>query len=392
MRYCFIDLNPSVLRQYPSGIARALSEADGDASFTFIYYEPVGELVESAFPAGSRFIFSGPPTVRHIRSLLKDVRPDVVIFTAQRIPDSAFASVARELGVPTVMFQHGLYIPFMRRDPFFLIRKALKVVRYGRYAAAIADSHDESRLRYVVELSKVFLRGKPYSDAEVRHELLNVDRVLLNGEYWREWHSGKYGYPVENQVVTGYPDFDQLGSIRAQPRSEALCYVAQTLVEDGRMPRRQMMEFLDVLGASLGDRQLIVKLHPRSDASLYSTLAERGKVSLSREILPNARGYIGHYSTYLVLVPFLSPALFLWEFDGHPIPDVLRTMASDVSSDDQRLRSFIRNTSGELDSARAEFLSQYFWHNPRGAYTDAASEIMSMARGAGTGALSAAEN
>lgn len=381
MRYCFVDLYPEVLRQYPAGIARAVAEAEPEAEFWFVYNEELGSIDEASFPPGSRFRYSGAPTYGNIAALLVRVAPDVLVFTAQRVPDSAFVSVARQFDIPTVMFQHGLYVPFLRRAPLFVFTRAAKMWRYIRFAGVIAKAHGHSRVRYMTELGRVFLLGKPYAKARIDHERLNVDRVLIHGEYWRSWHSDKYGYRPDQQVVVGYPDFERLHATRKRERTEALCYVAQTFVEDGRMQRSRYEAWLELLGNALGGRRLIVKLHPRSEEDLYAGIVAREGVTLSRDILPRAVAYIGHYSTLLVLTPFITRNLLLWELEGHDIPEVLQRVAAEVTADEDVLREFIRYAEHrEPDEGQFEELHHYFRDNPDGAYNAAAREVTAMAR------------
>ena len=58
-------------------------------------------------------------------------------------------------------------------------------------------------------------------------------------------------------------------------KENSICYVCQTLVEDDRLNRKQMNYFLNLLLESIGDNKLYIKLHFRSDMSLYEKFKAR---------------------------------------------------------------------------------------------------------------------
>lgn len=375
MRYCFFGLNPGAMTRYPAGVAGALEALDPEAEFHFIVDDDRG-LEGVRFPDRSTFLHRGAPTATRVRALLDEAAPDALVTTAQRIPDSVFVSAARDRGTMTFMFQHGLYLPFMKREASLFLRKAVKTLHYVRYAALLARMHGASPVRYVRELSAVFVRGKGYSRAQIDRDRMNVDLVLLNGEFWRAFHTRQYGYPPECQVVVGYPDYDQLPAIEQKPRQDAVCYVAQTLVEHGRLDENAYRSFLRQLSQAVTNRPLLVKLHPASNVDLYAELASRPNVHLVHDILPHATHYVGHYSTYLALVPFLSRNLLLWELEGHPIPDSIRPAASTVTRDPETLRRFL-HSGGPAEPRAADVArwKQYFYRGPETAFEAAASQI-----------------
>lgn len=376
MRYCFFGLNPGAMTKYPAGLARALAARDPDASFCFIVDDPSG-LTGVEFPERSEFTARGAPRVSAIRRTIREIEPDVLITTAQRIPDSAYVTAAKQAGVFTAMFQHGLYLPFMKREISLFVTKVRKTFSYVRYAVALAEMHQRSRLRYTKELTDVFVRGKRYADAGIDVRRMNVDLVLLNGEYWRSFHSRQYGYSPEEQLVVGYPDYQQLPSIEAQERQVGVAYVAQTLVEHGRLSRSDFQGFLEEFRTALDGVPLVVKLHPASDETLYEPLRDLAAVRFTRTVLPKMTHYVGHYSTYLSMVPFLSQNLLLWELEGHPIPDSIRPAASVATHDAQVLRDFCQSEGRpEPDEASIAAWEHYFYRGDGRVFDRAAREIL----------------
>jgi hypothetical protein len=94
--------------------------------------------------------------------------------------------------------------------------------------------------------------------------------------------------------------------------------------------------------------------------------------------LPRATHYVGHYSTYLSLVPFLSRNLLLWELEGHPIPDSIRPAASVVTGSRQVLDDFIAAQGPHTpDPAHLACWNKYFFRGDLTAFENAAVEILS---------------
>jgi hypothetical protein len=84
------------------------------------------------------------------------------------------------------------------------------------------------------------------------------------------------------QVIVGTPGFNYLEQIlNLIKEKESLCYIAQTLVEGGRLPRLNIELFVFNLAQAfetLGIK-FLVSLHPCSDIRLYSSL--EGKATFS---------------------------------------------------------------------------------------------------------------
>ena len=71
-----------------------------------------------------------------------------------------------------------------------------------------------------------------------------------------------------------------------------VCYIAQTFCEDGRMSKNDYVRIIQDLSKKF-KKDLYVKLHPRSNVSLYSAVEENGgKLGYQ---YPTASMYIGHY-------------------------------------------------------------------------------------------------
>ena len=114
----YFDMNRTILKRYPLLIAQQVQELSPDTATHFIYDDECKTSEEELLKEigflvtlhKARF-----PSQRAVESLFESVRPDLLVVTAQRLPDTVHVAHAKEVGIPSVMFQHGLYIPFMKR-------------------------------------------------------------------------------------------------------------------------------------------------------------------------------------------------------------------------------------------------------------------------------------
>ena len=183
----FFDLNIVGIGRYPLQIANEMNKNDKDLFFYFLYEEdPNNKLqeVSDKLPTNSKLIKIKKPNYQYIKNLMQEISPDSFLVMAQRIPDSALVSVAKELGIKTFKFQHGLYIPFMKRDVKMFVSKIVKTIRYLQYSLVIAKATNFNKLQMLKEYINIFLRGKKITDTNLPLAKINADTVFVYGEYW----------------------------------------------------------------------------------------------------------------------------------------------------------------------------------------------------------------
>jgi len=345
----FFDLNIIGIGRYPLQIANEIIKEDDEVYFYFLYEEdPDNKLEEivAKLPKNSEVIKIKKPNYNYLKNLMQNISPESFLVMAQRIPDNALVSIANKLNIQTFKFQHGLYIPFMKRDISMFISKMVKTLRYIQYALVVAQATKYNKIEMIKEYINIFLKGKKITDTNFPLEKINAKTVFVYGDYWKEYHKEEYGYILEQQIVVGYPDLAQLDSIKRKPQENAVCYICQTLVEDGRLPREQMIDFVELLAKSIGDTKLYMKLHPRSDMTLYKALQNKKNVVFSKTDFPHVTKYIGHYSSMLAIAMYLTDEVFLWEFEGHnEYPFYLVDNAKVISTYKKELNKFLVNDS-----------------------------------------------
>ncbi|MBT8306700.1 MAG: alpha-2,8-polysialyltransferase family protein [Maribacter sp.] len=182
------------------------------------------------------------------------------------------------------------------------------------------------------------------------------DHVFVWGEYWKEWFI-KNHYYLSNDLFTimGNPDYHTfIKHTKYEMQRDKVCYIAQTFVEDGRMERNDYKNIIDKFAEALKDR-LIIKLHPRSDKSIFEhVLKMNGEITYD---FPISGFYIGHYSSVLALAINMDSKVFLLEINNEEIPDYFRNSANMVFSKQDDLVNAIL---GNDDSVGSKQISYYF--------------------------------
>lgn len=263
-------------------------------------------------------------TYNQILRQFKAIDVNMFIVLAQRINDAAFVGIAKSLHIKTGWIQHGMYIEFAKRGPLFIIKNIIKTMKFFMYTQTIARLVKKNRFEVFKKFYNVFLRGKIFKNEIDFTDALNTDFILIHGEYWKHYHQMHFGYNFDQQHLIGYPELAKVDSVKSKKKIEnSVCYIAQTLVEDGRLDIKIMNMFLDNLEFINKQKKIFVKLHPRSNRDLYE---QRGFELIDDEV-PHCEEYIGHYSSLLALAGHVSDKVVLYEFEGHPIQEYFKAFS-----------------------------------------------------------------
>ena len=255
------------------------------------------------------------------------IRQDVThaIISGQRIADFRFTLAARAAKVNVVSQMHGLSVPHMRREFGFYLSKMEKSFRTVRYAIDIAI-----RLRsFAMAFWQIgnFVFGNVRSKIMRFHEL-HPDHAIVWSQYWVDWHREHYQFPTRLPFsICGNPDSIKFSH---RKRRGVVQYIYQTLVEDGRISEKGMLDYYNRLKASAEKQNLIVvvKWHPRGDEKCREILEGLG-FEITNELIEQST-WCGHYSSLLGLAPLLGNNLIVHELKDHPTPVSIRQIAQDI--------------------------------------------------------------
>lgn len=344
-RVLFFEVHGGSLRRFPLWLSNSLSKINENLSYIFLVDDNIEKEINAYIvkELGNAEFYESSfvPSVSAYRDQIAKIRPQVIVVFAHRLPDIALLIAAKQLGISTVYYQHGLYIPFMRRTLSLFYSKALKTLRYAFYAISVGSVAGVGRISGFISFIKLFIFGHNIREVGLPIDKVTADKCLVYGDHWVDYHVEQYGYQKNDIKIVGTPDLDGVdleGSkiLDNSSLENKFCYVAQTLVEDGRLERSVMKSFLQNLAGQIksSDGELLIKLHPRSDKSLYISLECNYKFC---EKFPAADIYIGHYSTILIRGVAYSEKFLLINFEGHEIPEYIRMLANEIVASDDKL-------------------------------------------------------
>jgi hypothetical protein len=294
-----------------------------DQPSEFSKYQEFGQL------RGDRVHLSAWKTLDQLTDLFLEHKIDLLILNASRIVDMYVALAARAAGVRISYIQHGMYIPFMKRNASFFIRKFAKAARYLIYAGRASWRMRDTALFF--HLFGVHVLGtdrRPLS----KHRSLFPDQGVAFSDYWKAWHVQHYAFPTEILSTIGTPDLNKhkFGPVLAE-NDVAYCY--QTLIEDGRIGREQMYRAYREMQiwAENADRRIVVKTHPRGAAEHYRFLESLGFV-LEAGCVPNAPMVIGHYSSLMAYWGLAGRRVIAVKLPGHEVHESIAPWAEVVDT------------------------------------------------------------
>lgn len=263
---------------------------------------------------------------------------DVLIITAQRIPDIRVTLIAKKLAIKVYYIQHGTHVPFMKRGFSFFLRKTGKSFEYLRMAFSAGKECNSFIFGFYLVLVHVFgyKRSiyKKYGNAF-------PDQAFFFSNYWKDWHYAHYFCGNEiNYELIGNPDTLRY-SFTEKEKKGSIVYCYQTLVEDGRISKQEMVGFYKKLirWCVQNKLRLIVKSHPRMGGEFHNYFVDN-EIEICQKIVPNTSYVVGHYSALLAFWGLNKKHVVVCPLKGHEIPGIIKSWAyciEDISNLDLRL-------------------------------------------------------
>ena len=364
------------LKRYAFRIAKKIKEMDGSFSMASISLELPDNMCNTYMD--KHFLRK---EIKNIDSFLKKYEVKIIIFTNPRIPDMEMILHAHKMGIKTVMIQEGVIFEganindVSATNMISSLKFIPKTISYFGILHRMCKYDSKSYFKLLCEIIKK-KKNIVKIVAQYFCPYLIGDYVLMMGDYWKDYYINTMGYPSDRVKIMGDHDLD--GFVVSQNSKErAICYIATILVEDGSRTRTEFKKFTDALNNVLDkDVKLYIKLHPRSDISLYSTF-NRDNVEFIREgSLPSVTCYIGHRSTLLARALYESDNLLIWKFKGEKA-DFFEQFASDVLSTEQELKNAYKKMNIDTcTNKKREKISKVYWLNMDGSINTAAKMII----------------
>ena len=343
--YYFYDLNEVLIDRYPARIANKIRELDPNSNFIFIYSEKYNGNEPKKTPKGSKSYFIPSLNKKKVIKLIKKYPPNSLTTIAQRIPDMWMLSLFNHLKIKTNIVQHGLWSDKLERVSLFslLIQKFSKFLNYISYTKKISKLNNLPFLPILKDLYE-FLLKENKTIIETRYldtEKIRANRVFAFDDSWEEYYSLKYGYNKKQLIYIGNPDLLLLKNIDISKKETSICYLCQSLVEDGRLEKVKYINFITKMVSFLPPSQkLYIKLHPRSRMDNYLSIKENKNVIFTND-LPLCDFYIGHYTGLLATVKHISNNILIWLFSDHHTPEYFKKFGSTITFNYEELNNFM---------------------------------------------------
>ncbi|GMN10063.1 hypothetical protein MTsPCn9_15220 [Croceitalea sp. MTPC9] len=281
----------------------------------------------------------------------------IVFFTnGYRIADIYWTRKFRKAGAKCYQVQHGMYAEFLKRDFFGYFSSIGKKLSYLRFLSSIVFKLEIGLALYLV--NKDFIKSFYINNLIKRNFKKSISPALSHhvfvwGEYWKQWFIDNHFYNlIDNFTVVGNPDYHVfIKDKELEVVDEGTCYIAQTLVEDGRMAKEDFKGIIDRI-ADLFKEKMIIKLHPRSDKGLYERVVENGgKLTYG---FPVPKIYLGHYSSLLALAIGQNVPVYILKINNEDIPDYYVSSATKIFDTVEELISFdfdncTNGTNGDIN-------------------------------------------
>ena len=344
--FYFFDLNEVLIDRYPAKIANSILEDSNFSKFVFIYSEKYKEGVPKNIPNGSYAFYLPDLSMRMIDDLIQKYPPNSLTTIAQRIPDMLMLSIFNNKNIPTFIVQHGLWSDKLERIPIIplLWSKFSKFLNYIKYVNSICKLTKTPLIATLGELYQFLLKENidiPKTKY-LKNKMMRAQNAFIFDKSWDDYYIKKYGYEMKDLIYIGNPDFLLLKGKDITQKEDAVCYICQSLVEDGRFFLKDYEEFLNVLEKNVAaQKKLYIKLHPRSKKEFYKSILSNSNVILT-ENLPVCKYYIAHYTGMLATAKQISDNILIWKLKNHHIPEYFLQFGSVVTDNADDISKFIK--------------------------------------------------
>lgn len=277
-----------------------------------------------------------------IESFLQAEGADFFMIDCYRIVDQLWLSIAKKYCLSTLMLQHGMEIQNLSYKITRIWAKTPKVVRYFSAVYNLSKVINISFFRLSKNYIQSLYGGKNkklvfFGDSTI------PDESFVYSSYYENYYKNVMGFAKTKFHRIRYPDLDLADTVLEKPLTSGVCYITQTLVEDGRLDKK---EFLDLMNSykniAKNFSKFYIKVHPRSELDSYKVFEESENVIITRDF-PHCDLYITHYSSMAFVAFYLKKIVVLHELKNHKTPDIFKKVAD-----------YIIKTPSEFDFLNAE--------------------------------------
>lgn len=370
----FFERTLADLKKFAFKISSELKKIDPQLKIGAVAIEMPGDKDKNDID-----VFVNRNDIKDIDDFLKSNGVRMMVFTQTRIPDMEFILHCKKLGIKTIMLQEGVMFDGMNindvsvANAFAILGYIPKVAEYFHILWNMCK-YDKRSFTKVVWHFLTKKKNVTLTIAKEFSEHLICDYILTMGEYWDDYYLTKHGYKKEQIRLIGDHDLD--GFVPKGDNEAAICYIANVLVEDGTVKKKDFDKFLQAFAESVDKKiKLYIKLHPRSDKDLYKFLDDHNVEFIRNGSLPSVNVYVGHRSALLGRALYESDTLIIWRFACEEVCfyEQYATATCTTSAELKTAMSSVdinTHTNKKLD-----IISKVYWNNPEGSMAAAARLI-----------------
>ena len=137
MNILFFDVVPTNIVRFFKGVVREFEANQLNMNLFFLVEEDdhndISHVHEN-YPSAYSIEYVRERNIQWYKKYFLDNKIEGVIINAQRIPDDMVILACKLLGIKTFMLQHGMYVPFLKRNLKFFLNKIGKTFRYLYYS------------------------------------------------------------------------------------------------------------------------------------------------------------------------------------------------------------------------------------------------------------------
>lgn len=370
----FFERTLADLKKFAFKISKEIKQLDSNVSIGAVAVEMPEPGLENSID-----YFISRKKISDIDRFLKENDVKIMVFTQTRIPDMEFILHCKKLGIKTIMLQEGIMFDGMNindvsvKNAFAILGYIPKVMEYFGIVWDMCRYDNKSFFKVWADV----LREKKNVTLKLAKEFsihLIGDYIFTMGAYWDDYYLTKHGYSPNQIRIIGDHDLD--GFERSGINEPAICYVANVLVEDGTVPRKDFDEFISTLADIIPKNiKLYIKLHPRSDKSLYDAFSSHNVVFIREGKLPSTTIYLGHRSALLGRALYESDNLIIWRFACEEVCFYERFATATCTTATELKNAFNAIDISSSSNKKLEEITKVYWNNPEGSMRCAAGLI-----------------
>lgn len=371
MKGLFIDASITEIKKNYLKIADYFKERDSSFSALFLTVDTASSVVKSMEQDALFTMTQKGYTVEKFHSFnrkaifkkLQNEKPDFVFIDSMNVYNQLWNAICKECGVPVYFYPHGFQIDNLYYNKIAIANKLTKVIRYTYGLFNISRLLGSSFGRIFKAYKNYISSGADMKDSALDDPSLYPDVVFIFSDYYRKFWERKYGIRnVKYEFIMPY-DFSMVEKVLSKPQENAVCYITQTLHEDGRYTKNGYFDLLRSLRPLATEvDKLYIKLHPRVESDMYEeAFAGLENVEIIREF-PHCTCYFTHYSSLAYTAALVSGKTILYELPGQPTHEVYKEVATEIVYNVPQLIDALKRqlTSASLSfEQRKKIISKY---------------------------------